>query len=155
MTLAPDTPEWTLTGPKVLLRPVRTEDAAAAFALVHERDDILRWLLWRGPREVRELEESFANWSRASNGARDYLFAIVERETGDFVGTISVRFSGHPDSGDIGYWLGEHAWGRGLATEAISLVARFAFEELGAGSLFAWVFLGNEGSDLGAPGLQE
>jgi RimJ/RimL family protein N-acetyltransferase len=135
-----------LEGERLILRPVCREDAPEAFRLVHGREEILRWLLWRGPSEVAELEESFASWSRITDGVADYLLAVVERKSGAFVGTIGARFSGHPDMGDLGYWLGEHVWGRGYATEAIDLVTRFCFEELQANSLFAWVFVGNEGS---------
>ena len=152
------TDETRLVGERVVLRPVRRADAVPAFRLVHDRPEILRWLLWRGPVGVEELEASFASWSdppaalrsseasQTEGDAADRFFAITERVGAGFVGTIAVRFTGHPGMGDLGYWLGEHVWGRGYATEAIGLVLRHAFEDLGARSLFAWVFVGNEGS---------
>jgi RimJ/RimL family protein N-acetyltransferase len=147
-----------LAGECVCLRPVRPEDAPAAFELLQGRESILRWLLWKGPSEVSELERSFAHWRRPFGGGgdagaeadtdagADYLFAIEERASGDFVGTIGVRFGGHPEMGDMGYWIAEHVWDRGYATEAILLATAFCFRHVGAASLSAWVFVGNDAS---------
>jgi len=35
------------------------------------------------------------------------------------------------DAGELGYWLDEHYWGRGLASEAAQAVLNFAFETVG------------------------
>lgn len=43
----------------------------------------------------------------------------------------------------IGYWIGESFWGRGVMTEAIRLVTRFAFSELDAIRVQACVFENN------------
>ena len=76
--------------------------AREAFRLVHGRPEILRWLLWRGPCEVEELEQSFASWSCGTESvatpasgsddgaATDFLFAVTENEGGAFVGTTST-----------------------------------------------------------------
>src|SRR5579859_7168800 len=32
-------------------------------------------------------------------------------------------------SAEIGYWLGEPLWGRGIITEAVEVVTRYGFEE--------------------------
>lgn len=133
----------------MVLRPVGVADAAPAFRLIHDRKEILRWLLWGGPKSVRELEESFERWTRPTSEEqppREYLFAITERESTEFVGTIGLRFHDHPDVADVGYWLGEHVWRRGYATESIALSAYFAFRYLRSQSVVAWVFVGNTGS---------
>ena len=46
-----------LEGALVLLRPVRAADSEVAFPLIHERREILDWLVWQGPDDVWELEE--------------------------------------------------------------------------------------------------
>ena len=135
-----------LTGNKVLLRPTRAVDASTAFELIHGQREILRWLVWSGPASPRELEEFYGRWLVPRDGACNYLFAVLERSSGAFAGTISVRFAGHPSTGDLGYWLGLPFWGRGLGTEAIGLATWFAFHELAAAATCAWVFVGNLGS---------
>jgi RimJ/RimL family protein N-acetyltransferase len=49
-------------------------------------------------------------------------------------------------SAEIGYWLGERFWGRGIATEAVELLTRYAFEDLNFLRLFALPFADNAGS---------
>jgi [ribosomal protein S5]-alanine N-acetyltransferase len=47
---------------------------------------------------------------------------------------------------EVGYWLGEPFWGRGIATQALKLTTRYAFSELGLRRVFAQVFTFNEAS---------
>ena len=49
-------------------------------------------------------------------------------------------------SAEIGYWLGEGLWGRGIATEAVSLVTADAFDRMNFLRLFALPFADNPGS---------
>lgn len=49
-------------------------------------------------------------------------------------------------SAEIGYWLGEAFWGRGIVTEALALVTRHAFEHMNYLRLFALPFTDNAGS---------
>ena len=49
-------------------------------------------------------------------------------------------------SAEIGYWLGERFWGRGIGTEAVELLTRYAFEDLNFLRLFALPFADNAGS---------
>ncbi len=135
-----------LEGEKVLLRPATSQDAGPAFDALHGRDAILRWLLWDGPRDVAELERYYADWVHALERGADYQLAIVERESAELAGMIGLSFAGHPEIGDLGYWVAERHWGRGLASEAIALSAHLAFGHLSAESLCAWVFVGNEPS---------
>ena len=48
--------------------------------------------------------------------------------------------------GEIGYWLGETFWGRGIVTEAVVALTEWGFTELGLARLFAPVFARNTAS---------
>lgn len=135
-----------LEGELVLLRPVRAADAEEAFPLIHERREILDWLVWQGPDDVWELEEVYSRWITTSENGNNYHLAVVERATGKFVGTLGIRFLDHPWIGDVGYWVASAAWGKGLATEANLLAAHLAFRHLACGVLTAEVFVGNDAS---------
>ncbi len=43
-------------------------------------------------------------------------------------------------SAEMGFWLGEAFWGRGIATQAVALITRYAFEELKLVRLYSGVF---------------
>jgi len=76
------------------------------------------------------------------------MWAICIGDAGDHVGNIKLgpvnwvhRF------GDIGLMIGERsAWGRGYATETISLVSEFAFQDLRLHKLNAGMYRANIGS---------
>jgi len=71
------------------------------------------------------------------------LFAIAVE--GEAVG--GVGFVLHPDvervSAEIGYWLAEPFWGRGIATEALTAVTRHAIEVHGLTRVYALPFAWN------------
>jgi RimJ/RimL family protein N-acetyltransferase len=47
---------------------------------------------------------------------------------------------------EMGYWLGQEFWGRGIATSAIRLLTDYALTELGLVRIFAVPFVTNVGS---------
>ena len=49
-------------------------------------------------------------------------------------------------SAEIGYWLGEAYWGRGIVTEALIAMSEWAFRELNLVRLYAKVFARNQAS---------
>lgn len=49
-------------------------------------------------------------------------------------------------SAELGYWIGESYWGRGITTAAIEATTRYAFSQLGLARLFAVPFVENVAS---------
>jgi RimJ/RimL family protein N-acetyltransferase len=63
------------------------------------------------------------------------------------VGTISLKNINLVDKkANLGYWIGEQYWGRGIATECITLVICYAFSELELEEVSAYVFPENKAS---------
>jgi len=63
-------------------------------------------------------------------------------EIGDPGGRIAVC----DHSAEIGYWLGEPFWGRGIMSEAVAALTEWAFKELGLVRLHAAVYARNPAS---------
>lgn len=67
---------------------------------------------------------------------------------GEAVGGMSFMLQ--PDvervSAEIGYWLGEAYWGRGICTEALGAVTAYAIRQHGLTRIFALPFAHNEAS---------
>lgn len=89
--------------------------------------------------------------------ARNWLENVVGRKpetnfaidvAGEAVGGIG--FTLQPDvahrSAEIGYWLGEAFWGRGIATDALVAVTEHAFSNYDICRLYAHVFEWNRAS---------
>jgi len=92
---------------------------------------------WEPRWTPEELER--ATWRHRMHRYRDdYMqglaiaFFIFERPGGRLAGGITLGNIRHgvSQSAHIGYWIGERYAGRGLMTEAVRLVARFAFDTL-------------------------
>jgi ribosomal-protein-alanine N-acetyltransferase len=66
----------------------------------------------------------------------------------DFVGVIGMILQ--PDvyrkGAEIGYWIGEPYWNKGISTVALSLATKYGFEELNLERLYAGVFAFNDPS---------
>jgi RimJ/RimL family protein N-acetyltransferase len=90
------------------------------------------------------------NWisGHAEKRARGaaYIFAI-EHE-GALIGSIGLERRSHrgDDAYELGYWIAEDWWGRGLASEAAARMVRFALDELGAPRLTSGHFNENPAS---------
>jgi RimJ/RimL family protein N-acetyltransferase len=74
------------------------------------------------------------------------LFAIAV--DGAAVGGVGFMLQHDVDrmSAEVGYWLGEPFWGRGITTEALVAVTRYAIEQHGLTRIFAVPFAYNTAS---------
>lgn len=91
---------------------------------------------------VARIHFVWNGWARNER----WVFAIIWNETGELIGEIGI----HPDKAnnraEMGYWIGEKYWGKGIATEAIGMALKFGFEKQGLHKIFATHFLGNPAS---------
>lgn len=64
------------------------------------------------------------------------------------VGSIGLVLQNDIETGtaEVGYWLGEAFWGRGISTAALRAFAAWAFPEFNLRRLFAGVMVGNYAS---------
>ena len=113
-----------------MLRPSRATDAAA-IREVYSEPDIRHWMGWGA--ELPDDAEAKANIAR-SETAWEYgtwaVLRIADADSDAVVGGINLRFGEH-NTAEISYFLRTSARGRGLATRAVQLAVRWAFEELG------------------------
>ncbi len=73
----------------------------------------------------RNIERADSSWGEGTWA----VFRIVDAETDEVVGGVNLRFAEH-DIAEVSFFLARVARGRGFATRAVRLVARWAFEEL-------------------------
>jgi RimJ/RimL family protein N-acetyltransferase len=83
---------------------------------------------------------------KAREGAWGYCRAILYQDA--FAGVISLmpQQDVYRHTAEIGYWLGEPYWHKGIMTEAIRLVCRHAFSDTGIIRIYAGVFAYNRHS---------
>ena len=123
-------PDPPLGDAEFILRPSAERDVASIRA-VYSEPDIRYWMGWDG--ELPDDVEARANIGRAADAWRNgtwAVFRIVDAATGEVVGGVNLRF-GDFELAEVSYCLRASVRGRGLATRAVRLVSRWAFDELG------------------------
>jgi ribosomal-protein-alanine N-acetyltransferase len=133
--------EWqrqlpTLAGSSVLLRQIRTADAASLLMLLGA-DEVARYIP-PPPATMAAFVEMIQGALDRQRQGRSALFAVVAPATDVAVGIVQIRFlEGDCRTAEWGVALGAPYWGRGLFTEAAAIIARFAFETMGVERLEA------------------
>lgn len=127
------------------LRAWRLEDAES---LATNADNRNVWTNLRS-RFPRPYTAAVAkSWiARCISGHERGLQLAIDVE-GFAVGGVSVDLvtANAPRTGEIGYWLGEKLWGRGIAGEAVRIACPLAFDRLALDRLRAVVREGNAAS---------
>jgi RimJ/RimL family protein N-acetyltransferase len=126
---------------------VRSWEAGDIASLVEQANNHKIW---------RNLRDRFPHPYTAADGRRfmktlrastpETVFAIaVDRKAVGGIGYL-LQKDVERVSAEIGYWLGEAYWGRGIATEALIAVTSYAIERHGLSRLFALPFAWNTAS---------
>lgn len=91
--------------------------------------------------------ESANQWLRFAVNEQPVTNLAIANPSG-VIGGIGVILQSdiHRRSAEIGYWLGEEFWGRGIATAAIRAFVPFAMREFDLLRIFANVFVSNPAS---------
>lgn len=106
--------------------------------------------IWRNLRDrfphpyTREDAHAFIEMARSSDRETHFCIAVDGEAAG------SIGFTPRDDverfTAEVGYWLGERYWGRGIVTEALTSVTAYALREHGLYRLFAVPFAWNAAS---------
>ncbi|HYZ77359.1 MAG TPA: GNAT family N-acetyltransferase [Gaiellaceae bacterium] len=141
---APDPP---LTDGVVTLRAWQDDDAPAIVAAIDGDPEIATWLdAVPQPYRIVDARDYLAQCRRSWADGTGAPFAILDADR-NIVGSIGARF-GDPLQAvaEVGYWVGRAARGRGCATRALRLLARWLFDEAGIERLQLQADLRNEAS---------
>ncbi len=115
------------------IRPYSLDDAPHLYAAVRESiPEMLPWMPWVS--ESYSIEDSrkyIEGLPAAAEKGLLHDFVIVDRDTGRYLGGCGINQinRGH-NFANLGYWVRTSATGKGVASGAARLVARFAFTEL-------------------------
>jgi RimJ/RimL family protein N-acetyltransferase len=142
----PDVAPMRLEGALVYVRPIRPADVRGGY---------VRWM--NDPLINQFLESRFQKVTEADLEAYvarfaedpDHIFlAVVARDTDTHIGNVKLGpIDRNHRVADMGLLIGDRAyWGRGIATEVIRLVARYAFDEFGLRKVTAGCYSTNRGA---------
>jgi len=128
----------------IKLRDYTKEDIDRLAGLANNKN-VSRYLVFTFPYPYTKADAKW--WIETGSKANNAVTKVIEYE-GEFVGSIGI----HPQAGwrshiaEIGYWIGEEYWGKGLATLALKIMTEFAFSNPALKKLYAPVLGANGGS---------
>lgn len=134
-----------LEGKQIYLRPFSKADISIWFDWFN--DPLVTEHMNKGGFPNTELtQEEYFNY--LSRSKQDIQLAIVLKENDQLIGIIGIhKIDWIHRCGDIGIVIGDRTqWGKGLATEAISLIVKHAFTKINLHKLTA----GMSSSDIGS-----
>ncbi|MGH9054314.1 MAG: GNAT family N-acetyltransferase [Acidimicrobiales bacterium] len=145
-----------LTGRRVLLRPLSASDFEAWREVrVRGRDWLLKWEPRPLPAQPDATQDRRVFAARCGARERErqlgtgYGFGIFVGPKGDrFAGEINLSSvqRGPYQNAYVGYWIDEDMAGRAYVPEALVVVCRFAFDDLGLHRLQASIIPRNDAS---------
>ncbi|MCI9508170.1 MAG: GNAT family N-acetyltransferase [Angelakisella sp.] len=121
-----------LETPRLILRPFAEEDAAAMFRNWASDKAVTKFLSWPTHRSIADSQDILEEWTGQYLEDTFYSWAIVLKELGEPIGSISV-VKRDDDIGmvHIGYCIGQRWWHQGFTSEAMKRVMDFFFDEVG------------------------
>ena len=133
-----------LTLKRCIIRPWRLDDAES---LTKHANNRKVWIALRDffPHPYR-IEDAHTFLKSVVNFEPVTLFC-VEAE-GAAAGGIGIVLGAdvHRQTAELGYWLGQEFWGRGMMTEAVAALTDFCFEEFQLRRIYAEPFANNPAS---------
>jgi RimJ/RimL family protein N-acetyltransferase len=150
-TKTPDTlpippPLHVVEGERLRLRDAVPEDASEAYANWMNDPEVNRYAEFRftghTPESIRRDIEAFISTET------NLFLAIIDTEEERHIGNIKLgNIDRHHGIADVGIIIGDKSyWGLGFGTEAIDLLAGYAFTTLGLRKLTAGFYATNTGS---------
>ena len=133
-----------LTLEQCTIRPWRRDDAES---LVRHANNRKVWIALRDhfPHPYT-IEDAHAFLESVIDSEPATLFCV--EADGAAVGGIGIRIGAdvHRHTAELGYWLGEEFWGRGIMTEAVAAFTDFCFENFQLRRIYAEPFANNRAS---------
>lgn len=127
-----------------ILRPWCDDDEAS---LLHHANGSQVWRYMRDGFPHPYTHEHAASWLGYARSQRPLTNLAIEVD-GQAVGSVGLELGVdvYRRSAEIGYWLGEDCWGRGIMTEAVAAYTEHAFRTHDLCRVFARVFAPNTAS---------
>ena len=135
---------------RLILRRIKAQDYLDGYNNWCSNPNVAKYTNWETHKNSEETKELFKMWEKQYEDLGTFRWVVINKETGDLMGTIDVVDSGKEsndeDVVEIGYCYGEKFWKNGYGTESLKAVIKFLFEEVGVKVIFARYLNQNPGS---------
>lgn len=137
----------TLETNRLLLRKLELSDAEAMFNNWCNDADVTRYLPWDPHKNIEITTELLNMWINDYNNPHTYRWIIIKKENNEPIGTIDVVNKDITNKVfEIGHCYSKKSWGNGYATETLSKIISFLFEEVNVDLIMAKHYENNPAS---------
>jgi RimJ/RimL family protein N-acetyltransferase len=149
MMMPPDWRPPILTTPRLTLRPYVEADAEPLFE--HARNpNVTRFTLWEHHKSVADTVAFVRDYAllRYREGMPDPYAITITPDLANPVGACGCFWASNPNKTmELGYWVAEPYWGRGIVVEACRAVIDYVLREMQPVRIQARVIIGNNSSE--------
>lgn len=136
-----------LHGEKIILRRIELADAVSIAGNANIIE-VIEAIHLPNPYTTKDAEEYVSKTKGYWETKKEAQFGIEDKESKKVVGMIGLMdLDFESKHAEIGYWLGKEHWGKGLASEALKMIVKYAFEDLKLKKVFAKVAARNVSSN--------
>ena len=123
---------------RLILRRIELTDVEDMFNDWCNDPEVTRYLPWDPHGKIEVTKELLNMWVDEYNKPYTYRWIVILKENNKPVGTVDVVNKDISNMVfELGHCYSKSVWGKGIATEAFSIVIKFLFEQVGVEVIFA------------------
>ena len=135
-----------ITTARLKLRRFTVEDAAEMQPLINDKEIAENTAEIPYPYTMEHAVDWLSRRLELDTTSDNLVLAIVSKETGELIGSISLNINHFTSSGELGYWIARKFWNQGYATEVAKAMIEHGFEQLNLYEINACRFKWNAAS---------
>lgn len=124
---------------RFILRKVEEKDAEYIFKILSDKD-VIENLNMDIHKNISDTENMLKEYFEENEKGNKYPFSIIDKETNKFVGVFLIKLDLYDeDCFEFTVYISKEEWGKGIYTEVLPYMTKFAFEKIGTGNFRGFV----------------
>ena len=121
----------TLTTERLVLRPLKVEDAEIFYNRIGTDIEVQKYMLWNLHESIEDTVEWLTFEESKHDSADYYGWALVIKDIDKIIGSGGLIYNENGGLFEVGYDIMKEEWNKGYVTEFVIRILEFATEELG------------------------
>lgn len=131
---------------KFILRPIELKDVKDLAKNLNNWNVVENLSSLPFPYELKHAKQFCSRKVKEMSKENPENFLVVIEIDGEVVGAIGAHHIVHGHKAELGYWLAEQHWGKGIMPEAVKKVMPQLFSQFKLRRLFAYAYANNKAS---------
>lgn len=131
---------------RFILRKVNENDKIDIFEILNDKE-VVKNLNMTIHKNIEDTSKMIEEYLIENDKGNKYPFAIIEKNTKEFIGVFLIKLDVFDeDCFEFTVYLKRSFWNKGVYTEVLRYMTKFAFEEIKTGNFRGFVMEKNEAS---------